>query len=622
MSAPVPPSCANPGPAPADAEAADGTAPEAGREIRPAEGGDRRSPPAPARPGSPADAATAPSTSPGPSPGTAETLGRTGAPAPAGCAPQDGGGEDSSVDPAASGRRPQIPGQSPAGNTDPQAEIFAFLADPRTHGLSGEAVTRIDTHSAVVFLAGPFAYKVKRAVRFPFLDFSTPERRKAACAAEVAVNRPNAPGLYLGVAAIRRTPQGLALGDADAAAAGVAVEHAVKMHRFDSALTLDHQVALGPLAPATIAALAGKVVAAHRAAPVAEGWDSRAQLAVYVDENEAVFAAEPKMFPGGRELTAATKAELERLAPLLCARAAAGAVRRCHGDLHLRNIVLLDGEPVLFDAVEFNPDIATCDVLYDLAFLLMDLCQRGHRAEANLLLNRYLWAMPDDQIDGLAALPLFLSLRAAIRARVEAAGLEHLALQDRPEAAARIGHIFQCARDFIAPTGPGRAKAPVLMAVGGLSGSGKTTYALGELALLEPQAPGAVVLRSDIERKRLAGVGETERLPPDAYGPEMTERVYARLRDLARRVLAAGRSVVVDAVHARPPEREAIEAVARAASVGFAGFWLEAPQQTLIERVTARTGDASDADATVVRHQLGYDLGPIGWTRVASKPRR
>lgn len=486
-----------------------------------------------------------------------------------------------------------------------QSAIFDFLADPRSHGIA-EAVERIDTHGAVVFLAGPFAYKVKRAVLFPFMDFSTLEKRRAACAAEVEISGAGAPGLYLGVVPVVRTASGLALGGE-----GETVDYAVKMRRFDTNLTLDKVAARGGLAPDLLKAMAATIVTSHRAAPERRGVDTVVRLASYLADNTKEFAARPELFPPreANALAAAAEKALATIAPLLKARSATGFVRRCHGDMHLRNIVLLDGCPVLFDAIEFNDDIATCDVLYDLAFLLMDLWRQGLWAEANAILNRYLWATNDAQVEGLSALPFFLSLRAGIRAKVEAAGLAHLSGAQRLEAETRIREAFQLAQAFLHTSG--RAE---LWAVGGLSGSGKSTWATA-MAPAVGRAPGAVILRSDIERKRLFGIGEVERLPPEAYAPNVSEKVYGRLRDLARRVLATGQSVIVDAVHARPGERDAIEAVAREAGAPFRGFWLEAPEETLIRRVETRTGDASDANADVVRQQLAYDLGEIGWAR-------
>lgn len=516
----------------------------------------------------------------------------------------------------------------PAIDGAQQEAVFAALADPALHGIE-EPVERIDTHSAVVFLAGPFAYKVKRAVWFPFLDFSTPEKRAAACAAEVEVNRANAPGLYLSVVPIVRTPRGLALGGE-----GPILEHAVKMRRFDAAATLDHLAEHGPLPADLVADLARTVSAAHAAAPRHPGWDTVSRLSAYVADNAAVFAAHPDLFDPeqARALTDQSNAALARLTPLLEARSRAGFVRRCHGDLHLRNIALIDRKPVLFDAIEFSADIATCDVLYDLAFLLMDLWQKGQCAAANAILNRYLWASEDAQIEGLAALPFFISLRAAIRAKVETAGLAHLEGERLESARHHVQTSFALASDLAKPADEKLPKETwfgnvlqvnrgatwplFLIAIGGLSGSGKSTRAAGMAPVVWPSIPpGAVILRSDIERKRLSGAAETEKLPPEAYTPAVTEKVYARLRTLAARVLAAGYCVIVDAVHARESERDAIEDVACQAGATFMGMWLEAPPEELMKRVEARTGDASDADGAVVRRQLDYDLGDIRWRR-------
>ena len=226
--------------------------------------------------------------------------------------------------------------------------------------------------------------------------------------------------------------------------------------------------------------------------------------------------------------------------------------------------------------------------------------------------------------DGLAALPFFLAMRAAIRAKVECSGLVHLAGDTRAQGEARVRHFFKAAASFMdgapaqGPLPPSVARPEGLMAVGGLSGSGKTTHALA-WAPFFGRPPGAVIVRSDVERKRLAGVPLDEKLPAASYTPEASVAVYAALERLAGQVLATGQSVIVDAVHARPGEREKVEEVARKAGVPFAGIWLEAPEETLIARVEGRSGDASDADAAVVRRQQDYDLGPLTWARVDSR---
>jgi aminoglycoside phosphotransferase family enzyme/predicted kinase len=493
---------------------------------------------------------------------------------------------------------------------DPQAEVFAFLADPATHGfiLADEEVKRIDTHAASVFLAGNAAYKVKRRVRFPFLDFSTLEKRKAACEAELAVNRPFAPALYRRVVPITRGRDGtLALGGD-----GEPVEWAVEMARFDESATLDHVAARGELDLALADALARVVATAHARAPVADAKAWPARLATYIEQNRKELDEHPELFePAAVEtLTRASRATLRRLERLLRERGEAGLVRRGHGDLHLGNIALIDGKPVLFDAIEFDPLIATGDVLYDLAFLLMDLLERGLDAAANVVLNRYLaeTRRPED-LDGLAAMPLFFSLRAAIRAKVTAARLDIAAPDDADIAAAR--DYFQLAQRLIAPP---RA---TLVAVGGLSGTGKSTLAAALAPALLP-APGAVVLRSDVERKVLFGVAETARLPDSAYTPDVTRRVYATLLDKARRVTAAGHTAIVDAVFARPDERAKATAAARASGVAFRGLFLVASLEARVARVEARPPDVSDADAAVAREQESYDRGAMDWTEISA----
>jgi len=491
---------------------------------------------------------------------------------------------------------------------DSQQAVMEFLGLPATYG--GASVKRIDTHAASVFLAGARALKIKRAVRFPFLDFSTLEKRKAACEAELEVNRPYAPAIYRGVVAITRGPQGLQIGGA-----GEPVEWAVDMHRFDETQTLDHLAERGEIDGDLADALGRAVAKAHAAAPGGRGFID--ELAEVIEQNDAELRGSPKLFPAPQvaALTQATRAAFTRVRPLLETRERAGRVARCHGDLHLGNIVLLDGEPTLFDAIEFDPRIATGDVLYDLAFLLMDLIERSLNAAANIVLNRYLTeTRRDEDLDALAALPLFLSLRAAIRAKVTAARAKGRELRSdrRAQAEQSAQEYFALAQTLLTPP------KPQLIAVGGLSGTGKSLLARA-LAPDLPPAPGAVVLRSDVERKALFGADEKARLPQEAYAREATARVYAAIEEKAHRVLAAGHSAVADAVFADPDERKRIQKAAGAAA--FHGLFLTADLATRVSRVGGRTGDASDADAAVARAQEQYELGTLDWAKVdASGP--
>jgi hypothetical protein len=483
-----------------------------------------------------------------------------------------------------------------------QQPVIDFLGDSASH--DGLPVKRLDTHAASVFLAGDRAIKIKRAVRFPFLDFSTLEKRKIACQSEIAVNRAFAPAIYRGVVAITRDGNGkLAIGGK-----GEPVEWAVEMRRFDESQTLDHLAEAGRIDDTLADALGRAVAAAHRTAPAVTDANFTGTLAKIITQNEMELAAEPDLFSlrNLRALATATRAAFERVKLLLDARERAGLVRRCHGDLHLGNIVLIDGKPVLFDAIEFDDRIATSDVFYDLAFLLMDLVERELPGAANIVLNRYL---TDTQrlhdFDALAALPLFMSIRAAIRAKVTAArrrqGDARAELTQRSHAYAGL------AQKLLAPA------KPRLIAVGGLSGTGKSLLARA-LATELPPLPGAVVLRSDVERKALFGAAETDRLPETAYAADTTAKVYASLAEKARRATAAGHSAIVDAVFAQPAERSAIEKAAGSAE--FQGLFLTAGLETRLARVDTRTGDASDADAGVARMQDQLDLGRITWSKV------
>jgi aminoglycoside phosphotransferase family enzyme/predicted kinase len=491
-----------------------------------------------------------------------------------------------------------------------QEEVLAFLADPATHGsqVRDEAVRRIDTHAASVFLAGDRALKVKRAVRFPFLDYSTLAKRKEACAAELAVNAAYAPEIYRGVIAITRETDGkLAI-----AGKGPPVEWAVEMQRFDETRTLDH---LANEIDETLADALGKTVAAaHAKAPIVEAAPWIAALGAYFEQNVEAFQKMPELFEP--EVLAMLDRHLRRaygrIKPLLAERGRLGRVRRGHGDLHLGNIALIDGRPVLFDAIEFDPLIAAGDVLYDLAFLLMDLCERGRPQVANIVFNRYLAeTRRAEDLDGLAALPLFLSLRAAIRAKVTAARIERADAHERAAIARSARAYFAFAQRAIAPP------EPKFVAVGGLSGTGKTRLARALAPSIAPM-PGAVVVRSDVERKVLFSIAETEKLPEAAYAPGVSVHVYAVLSDKARRILTAKHSAIIDAVFAQPQERGALAEVAKSTNVELKGLFLTAGLDTRLARIDGRSSDASDADATVVWAQENYNIDELDWTPIDS----
>lgn len=258
----------------------------------------------------------------------------------------------------------------------------------------------------------------------------------------------------------------------------------------------------------------------------------------------------------------------------------------------------------------FDPLVASGDVLYDLAFLLTDIVERDLGLIANMVMNSYLAAMQrDDDLDALAALPLFMSMRAAIRAKVTGARLAYVKDAERTKLAVTAKSYFRLALELIAPP------PPALVAIGGLSGTGKSVLARALAPEFAPR-PGAIVLRSDVEQKALFGISETDRLPEDAYSVEATRRTYEVLVRKARRTIMAGHSAIVDAVFGERQQREAIEAVANAAHVPFQGIFLRVDLGTRVARIRARTNDASDADIAVAERQERYDLGAMNWTVV------
>ncbi len=489
-----------------------------------------------------------------------------------------------------------------------EAEIVAFLSAAGTYSLPGGRVDVVETHCARVFLAGDEAFKVKKRVKFPFLDFTTIDKRFAACQREIDLNQPHAPSIYLGLQRISRSPDGRLNLDG----VGETIDWAVHMRRFDQASVLAHIAETGSLPETLPLNLATMVADYHRASPLSKRTDGAERIRRLVTDLAAELSStgSPLRPEAVSAFSNFASRHLTEHALFLDKRAASGAVRRCHGDLHLGNIVLIGSEPVPFDALEFNEDLATIDVLYDLAFLLMDLDHRGLRSEANIVLNGYVTKQPlGSEIEGLACLPLFLACRAGVRAMVS---LER-ALQKQVSGS---DNIFKPAEMFLDTSLRYLRPTPAIaIAIGGLSGSGKST--LGHaLAPFVGLAPGAIHLRSDIERKRLAGFHELQRLPPEHYTIESSKTVYDHLTDTSASVISSGHSAVTDAVFARLDERLAIEEAVSRTGGRFVGFWLDAPAEQLIARVEARKGDASDANVSVVRSQLDYDLGPITWHRL------
>lgn len=489
--------------------------------------------------------------------------------------------------------------QGPPGEFAPvcadQADIVAFLSSPETFG--GAEVTRIDTHLSHVFLAGPRAYKMKRALRYDFVDFSTPDLRRRACEREVEINRRTAPGMYLGVIALYRNENGPGW-----RGAGAPVEWAVEMKRFEADRQLDRLARRGALEATAIARLADILARFHLDAERLPGASGAAPVARVIEQVGSSLAqgarSKEKKHKAARWMSLAFSALAQRRAQL-DARARHGGVRRCHGDLHLANICLIEGTPSPFDAIEFSDDLANIDILYDIAFLSMDLVRFGCAGLANLLLNRYLSITRD--YAGSRLLDLFHSMRAAIRAMV-------LDLPGQPsDESERASAYLDLALAFLA----GDAK-PRLIAVGGFSGAGKSTLA-SALALDFDAPAGAIILQSDVIRKRMRGAPLDSRLAEAAYTDAEKRAVYERMMRDAGRALRAGRTVILDATFLDPEFRRAADALASETGVRFDGLWLTAARNVLAARLTSRTGGVSDATAPVLERQLQNASEPLDW---------
>ena len=471
-----------------------------------------------------------------------------------------------------------------------QQEVARFL-----HALSGAEPH--ETHISAVFVGKDTAWKLKKAVRLSFLDFTTIEARRHFLQRELELNQPAAPGIYRDIGAIVRRADGTLGLTSDPQS--TPMDWVLRMSPVPEADFLDAMAARGALTPALLDAVGDAVANYHAALKPVAGYDSHAGLLRAAEGNTRAALAAGLPTQRVTDWLAGMRDALRHRAAWLAARTDAGLVRRCHGDLHLGNLCLWNGVPVPFDALEFDEDLATIDLGYDLAFLLMDLDRRVDRAAANRVMNRVLARSGDEAMTH--GLPPFLSMRAMVRAHVRAAS-GHADATDYLDAA-------------LAYLAPGPA---IVVAIGGLQGTGKSTLA----RLLAPRlgaAPGAVVLRSDEIRKRTHGAAPEQRLPESAYADAANAAVNAVLLDHAVTIATGGHAVVVDATFLDASLRRQLAERMRAAPVPFLGVWLEAPLDVLEARIAARQADASDATIAVLRRFAAADPGAIDWLRVDAR---
>ncbi len=498
--------------------------------------------------------------------------------------------------------------------TEPLPPLIDALI--RGQGLPQAAggVDLVETHASWVLLAGEFAYKIKKPVTLPFLDYGTLARREACCRAELVLNRRLAPSLYLDVVPIGGSTARPVLG------AMPAIEWAVRMKRFDEAARLDHVIARGELRTEHLAQLATMLSAFHGAAPSAAR-DSRfgapGLLLAAARENfvELRLLLPPADQALIEQLAAWTEGEFTRRAADLAARKADGYVREGHGDLHLGNLVLIDGLVTAFDCIEFNDDFRWNDQVSEIAFIWIDLLDHRQPDLAAAFLNAWLEASGD--VAAITVLRFHAVYRAVVRSKIAAL---RAAQEDAPGAAAEVsaarGYLDLARQIAVADPRSGipgskSTAAPTLAITCGLSGSGKTTASSARLMNAARADAGHLIrLRSDVERKRLFGLAPLassgSAIDAGIYTSEATVRTYARLLDLTRQLLAAGWPVIVDAAFLRRAERDAFRALAAELGVGFEILYCSAPAAELRQRVSARQGDASEATTQVLDKQFGW----------------
>jgi uncharacterized protein len=480
-------------------------------------------------------------------------------------------------------------------------ELIAGLLRPEAYPTPVDRIERLDTHISTVLLAGDYAYKIKKPVAFGFLDFSSLELRRQYCEEELRINRRTAPQIYLDVVPIIETRAGLRIGAPGEKAGGQGtVDYAVSMRRFDNERALDRLATQGRLSADHIDQLASAVARLHEKAERAPpGFGTQAVIARWSEENFASLRARTLSAVDRARvdaLAAWSKAELAARSSLLDARVERGFIREGHGDLHLANIVLIENDPVPFDALEFNAELRYIDVVSDVAFTFMDLADHRLPQLAWRFINIYLEHTGD--YDSLALLRFYSIYRALVRANVALIHLQQpqLAQVARLREHASFEHYLVLAEQFR------ELRAPVLLVMSGLSGSGKSTVAL-QLA----EQLGAIRIRSDVERKRLQGLARDARSDGTIYTAGITEQTYARLADAARAAIAASVPAIVDAAFLRRAERARFRRLAAELNARYLLINCEAPLDVLRARVAeraARGADPSEANLEVLEKQL------------------
>jgi aminoglycoside phosphotransferase family enzyme/predicted kinase len=497
----------------------------------------------------------------------------------------------------------QQPGTTGMHPDLPQA-LLACLQNPAAYPHAAATIEHFQTHISHVFVAGDYAYKLKKPVDFGFLDFTTLDKRRAVCHDEVRLNARLAPEFYLGVASICRTPAGYRVAPHGCAPDEIEAEVAVQMRRLPQDGMLNRLAAHGQLTLDHMTDIARQLARFHTDARIGaevERYGSPDYIRAPVMQN--FEQTRPYI---GRVVSAAVHAHLrarsetflQTHAAVFAERVRTGYIVDGHGDLHLRNMCQFEGRVVIFDCIEFNPALRAGDTMNDIAFLTMDLDHRALTGHANRFLNDYLEQTRD--YAGLKLLDFYQAYRACVRAKVLA--FESDAADDarlRTDVEHNSASYFDLAEQYLVPR-----RAGILLTCG-VSGSGKTTLARQAATYLN-----GVMVRSDAVRKHLAGVGLLERgaqgVDEGIYTPAMTERTYAALRQHAREILTSHRWAILDAVYGRRSERAAAAALAHELGVPFGILYCQVPRAELERRLDQRSAhgrDVSDATAEILDRQ-------------------
>ncbi|WP_447969977.1 bifunctional aminoglycoside phosphotransferase/ATP-binding protein [Nitrospira sp. M1] len=489
-------------------------------------------------------------------------------------------------------------------NTLPLDTLLQSLQNPALYDHDISQFELLETHISWVLLTGPYAYKFKKPVNLGFLDFSTLEQRRFFCEEELRLNRRLAPDFYLGLVSISGTPESPALGGS-----GEPIEYAVKMKQFPPNALLSQQILEGNVTSSHIDELAKSIARFHAHTTVADSsstFGAPNLLRRPVMSNFEHLSTTPSNVISTqdvKQLKQWTEAEHSRCLEHFKNRKSRGCIRECHGDLHLGNIALVDNKIVIFDCIEFNEEFRWIDVISEIAFVVMDLIDRGAFGLAWRLVNTYLEQTGD--YEGLRTFQYYLTYRAMVRAKVISIRLtqEEEETTESAKLAEELKKYLTLAESFT--TRP----HPVLIITHGLSGSGKTTVSQ---ALLESLS--AIRIRSDIERKRLLGLSQSTRTDAQqtdsVYSEASTQSTYAQLEMLARSALESGYSVIVDATFLKQTYRAPFAALAKEIHVPFFILDIRAPEAILRQRIEERLHkghDASEADCAVLEQQLLHD---------------